>query len=366
MMLAFYLAAPEVENDRRALNIFHGMRRARKEGRWISSAPAGYSNKSFEDGRKYIAINEPQAAIMRWAFNEIATGKYTVEQVWKAAKKKGLSSGRNNFRNLIRNPVYCGQIVIPAYKDEPLHCVRSQHEAIIAESVFDRVQQVLNGRVRRSPRTKMVVPAGIPLRGFLKCPKCTRMLSGSRSKGCRAWYYYYHCSSSCGVRFNAGVVNEAIFAEMQRYRPRKAYRNLFKKILTDVIQLQQGVQQNRQQLVSSQLENQQRRIDRARELLLAGDLDAADYRIIKKETENKIAGLHEQLSAFANLSETVYKVLKKFDMVLLDLAFSYQKANTAGKRRLITSMFPENLTYNDKGFEIKRLGNVLHLVYEKQ
>ncbi|WP_238381681.1 recombinase family protein [Mucilaginibacter pedocola] len=35
MMLAFYLAAPEVENDRRALNTFYGMRRAKKEGRWM-------------------------------------------------------------------------------------------------------------------------------------------------------------------------------------------------------------------------------------------------------------------------------------------------------------------------------------------
>jgi len=34
MILAFYLAAPEVENDRRALNVIHGMRRARKEGRY--------------------------------------------------------------------------------------------------------------------------------------------------------------------------------------------------------------------------------------------------------------------------------------------------------------------------------------------
>ena len=33
MMLAIYLAAPEVENDRRALNTFYGMRRAKKEGR---------------------------------------------------------------------------------------------------------------------------------------------------------------------------------------------------------------------------------------------------------------------------------------------------------------------------------------------
>ncbi|WP_137905834.1 hypothetical protein [Chryseobacterium sp. 2VB] len=30
MMLAIYLAAPEVENDRRALNTFYGMRRAQK------------------------------------------------------------------------------------------------------------------------------------------------------------------------------------------------------------------------------------------------------------------------------------------------------------------------------------------------
>ncbi|WP_257468899.1 recombinase family protein [Chryseobacterium sp. D764] len=36
MMLAIYLAAPEVENDRRALNTFHGMRRARKEGGWLA------------------------------------------------------------------------------------------------------------------------------------------------------------------------------------------------------------------------------------------------------------------------------------------------------------------------------------------
>lgn len=35
MMPAFYLAVPEVKNDRRALNTFHGMRRARKEGRYI-------------------------------------------------------------------------------------------------------------------------------------------------------------------------------------------------------------------------------------------------------------------------------------------------------------------------------------------
>jgi site-specific DNA recombinase len=39
LMLAIYLASPEVENDRRSLNVFNGMRKARKEGRYMGAAP---------------------------------------------------------------------------------------------------------------------------------------------------------------------------------------------------------------------------------------------------------------------------------------------------------------------------------------
>src|SRR6185369_14195467 len=51
IMLAIYLAAPEVENDRRALNIFHGMRRGRKEGRWLGGKLRGYKNARDEKNR---------------------------------------------------------------------------------------------------------------------------------------------------------------------------------------------------------------------------------------------------------------------------------------------------------------------------
>jgi DNA invertase Pin-like site-specific DNA recombinase len=68
MMLAFYLAAPEVENDRRALNVIAGMRRAKKEGRYMGLAPIGYVNRTDEIGRKYIAPEEPVANIVQWSF----------------------------------------------------------------------------------------------------------------------------------------------------------------------------------------------------------------------------------------------------------------------------------------------------------
>ena len=68
MMLAFYLAAPEVENDRRALNVFHGMRRAKKEGRYMGTAPLGYVNKISESGKKNIAPKKKKAEVLKRGF----------------------------------------------------------------------------------------------------------------------------------------------------------------------------------------------------------------------------------------------------------------------------------------------------------
>jgi DNA invertase Pin-like site-specific DNA recombinase len=78
IILAFYLSAPEVENDRSALNTTVGMRRAKKEGRWMSTAPRGYDNINLENGKKIIQPNK-DAPIIKWAFEILLTGKHSVE-----------------------------------------------------------------------------------------------------------------------------------------------------------------------------------------------------------------------------------------------------------------------------------------------
>ncbi|WP_205513068.1 recombinase family protein [Longitalea arenae] len=48
-----------------------------------------------------------------------------------------------------RNPVYCGKISIPKFKDEETVLVQGQLEPIISESFFYEVQDVLEGRKRK-------------------------------------------------------------------------------------------------------------------------------------------------------------------------------------------------------------------------
>ena len=94
------------------------MRRAKKEGRWMGSAPVGYKNKTDEHGRKYIAPKEHEAAIIKWAFQEIANGVYAADQIRKEANNRGLKCSRSNFWYALRNSVYCGKIQVTKFKDE--------------------------------------------------------------------------------------------------------------------------------------------------------------------------------------------------------------------------------------------------------
>ena len=63
IMLAFYLAAPEVENDRRGINTKMGMRRCRKDGRWSGVAPKGYKN-SRDGSNKPVIVPADDAHLV--------------------------------------------------------------------------------------------------------------------------------------------------------------------------------------------------------------------------------------------------------------------------------------------------------------
>lgn len=98
-------------------------------------APIGYQNKTTDDGRKYIAPKEPEASIIRWAYEEISKGIFNTEQILLQARQKGYKSAKSLFWVAMRNPVYCGKIFIPQFKDEEAQFVKALQEPIISEDL---------------------------------------------------------------------------------------------------------------------------------------------------------------------------------------------------------------------------------------
>jgi DNA invertase Pin-like site-specific DNA recombinase len=343
IMLAFYLAAPEVENDRRALNVIHGMRRARKEGRWMRLAPLGYINRSTENGDKYICPAEPQAGLMRWVFTEIAAGMRTTEQIWKEGKKKGLACGRSNFRTLIRNPVYCGKVIIPQYKDEDGHWVSDQHEVLITETIFIQAQKMLDLRKRGLIKKQRVIPSELVLRGFLICPACGRALTGSLSKGRHAYYYYYHCQAPCKFRIKAELANDILLHELIKWRADNKFIPLFKAVMNERHQLKMKVVNSQRENILIQIEQQQNRYKRACQLFLSGDMNTVDFEHIKSDQKIKCENWLGVLESLPVSGDRCNQDFNNKGTCLLKLHNVYKLASTQNKRKLIGMVFPSSI-----------------------
>ena len=366
MMLAIYLTAPEIENDRRGLNTKAGIRQAKKEGRYTNKAPRGYVNKAYENGRRYIAIDEEDAKFMRWAFEQMGEGLYSAESILKRLNHMGMQIDKNTFLLNLRNPVYCGKIRVPALGDEPARLVQGQHEALITESLFFRVQEIMNGRSKTLKGAAIATPKDLPLRNFIKCNKCPRMLTGSASKGKTTYRIYYHCRSSCGVRYRAEEVNNAFIDELTKLVPRPGYAEIFMASITQAYHNQErSIKEESNELVRK-IGEANKRIDHARELMLSGDIEPAEYRQVKEDAGSTIASLEVRLNEVNGQKSTPVNIKKLAEMavkLLCELDKLYEMANIEAKRYLIGILFPEKLTYDLGVCRTPRLNRAAELIY---
>ena len=352
MMLAVYLTTPEIENDRRGLNVKEGLRQARKEGRWMGVALPGYVNKTTDSGIKYIALSQPQASHMKWAFEKLAEGQYSIAEIWRMARERGLKNKISSFRDAIKNVGYCGKISVPANKYESAYLVQGQHEPLISEVLFYKVQDILSGRKKASipSITKKVLIEELPLRGFLNCTKCSRSITGSASKGNAKHFHYYHCQSSCKIRYPAAKVNDSFIRKLQEFIPLKGSAKHFKQVILEMCKDGSKFQKAECQELICQISENNNRITKARELLMEASIDANDYKIIKKETEDKIvrleAMLNEVISKKTDSTNQVEKLIDAAIDVLKVIDTVYFVSSIETKKKIISSTFPEKWVFD--------------------
>ena len=237
---------------------------------------------------------------------------------------------------------------------------------MISESDFSDVQDILDGRKRSTTKPKIVSMDTLPLRGFLKCPKCDRMLTGSASKGKMGkYYYYYHCSSSCGTRFRAESANEIFEQQLQDMLPKAGMAELFSEMIVNEY-ISQGKQQNleRKQILS-QIEELNKRIQKALIQKVDGTLDDDDYVFIKKDTHSKIERLEFDLSLLSHRNNEIAKLLKSELSKIGNMGNLYKNGTIEQKRQIISSIFPENLVFDGERHRTHKINSAVSLIFNK-
>ena len=118
-------------------------------------------------------IDPERGPLVRRAFQEFGTGRFTQEEVRATVTRLGLRNRRGHkltsqqFGRMLQNNVYAGIIVVRDYAISG----RGDFESLISEQLFFRVQAVLAGRVQLKAPPVRNHP-DFPLRGLVRCEEC--------------------------------------------------------------------------------------------------------------------------------------------------------------------------------------------------
>ena len=363
LLLGIYLTAPEVENLRRGKNTFNGIRRAMKDGRYVSAAPYGYRFEENENKRPILVHNAQKAEFVKEAFEKFATGLYTKEELRRLLANKGLKIEKNAFGAIFHNPLYCGKIVVKAYENEPETIVQGVHKPIVSEDLFYQVQDIYFGKKRNLPK-RYTTKEELPLRGYLICPLCGGNITGSASTSrSKAKVFYYHCQKGCKTRFNASKAN-SIFSEwLNEISIKPEYVDTFLTLFDTIYKQEEGDRKLEQRRIETQLKECEEKMLKADMKFVEDTLDKESYQRIKASYNQDYSRLKSQLIENKSIDkDLIHKIERAFELIS-NLGQFYGSADLHGKQKLLGSIFPQKLNFDGTKYRTSGPNEIIELMF---
>ena len=361
-MLAFYLAIPEIDNDRRSIKITGGIRKAWKSGRWTNRAPRGYSNSRDEENKPLIIPHPDHSKIVKNIFRAIANGTSTQTELMKEANKKGLKVSKSQISRLLNNPIYMGKIRIPEKEDEPEYFAQGIHEPLITEDLFYKVQsRLVTKRAENNKASKISkVRDELPLRGYLLCSNCNELLTGSASRGkLGTRYFYYHCNKCKQERLRADLVNNKAVEFIKELTFNEKVKNLYEEVVKDVFESKGGNKTSDVKKLRANIKLIDERLEKAQMLLIDGAIDAPDYQSMKVRFEGEKEGYLQKIKITKATNSNFENYLNQGAGIVTNLYKYYISANTREKQKILGSIFPGNLVFSNDSVRTLRLNSVI-------
>ena len=345
-MLAIYVANSQVENEIRSNRTKTGMRQAIKEGRWVAHAPKGYKRVPDGLGKSKLEIDGITAPLVREAFEEIGRGINSVEGTRKRLYEKGFKCEKSQFPRLLRNVVYIGKIYLDPWRNEEAQVCQGIHLPLISEELFYRVQDVLEGNKKTIRRT--IFSGHFPLKGFLWCVRCDKILTASFATGRRGGRFpYYHCQkSTCQSRYKESLVHQYFMEKLRQIKIRPSVLALFEKIFLRTWKDKTRYRVQESDRVQKQIKTLEQELFQTELKFVKGELEKDSYRRLKDYYDRELVDLRFKISSMS-ISESDYPKRLSFGLnLLLNLDEYYIKSPFEGKQKFTKAFFGEKMIFD--------------------
>lgn len=361
IMLGIYLTIPEVDNDIRSKNVYDGMRRANLSGRYVGPAMKGYRNTKNEN-KISIIVPDENAPIIFQAFQMFSENIYSQKEVLTFIRSKGLKCSKTQLSIILKNRHYTGKVYVKPSETELAQWIDGIHEAIISEQLFNKVQDVLNGRNKKKNVLKVASAKDeLQLRGFLQCTGCGNSLTGSQSKGNGGGYYYYHCND-CQLRYRADKLNSMMFAMLGDIQVESEVKELYWEVIKDLLK---GSDLERKQEIKkrdTEIEQQQLRINNLIDKIADDDKEHPEYIHAIKRYETTITKLISERTEISMIRTEFDEYLKWGFNLLENVQGYYLNSPVDVKQKIIGSIYTGKLTFSEDKLRTNGVNKLVELI----
>lgn len=205
----------EFESDINSERTRAGIAEAVLNGRWLWPL-LGYSFRDNEYGKRQLYPND-RADIVRDIFKLAHEGIYTQMDIIAKMKRNGFKISKQTLSALLKNPVYCG-LLPDRYLQNGGKLIKGIHEPLISETMFYEVQAILSGRARTAVPRQRNNP-NFPLRRFVICAHCGKIMTAAYVQGKKIKVGYYQCTTKGCPRHQKKILEPAFLDYLRQVKP---------------------------------------------------------------------------------------------------------------------------------------------------
>ena len=311
LMNALYAVMDERFSIELSENVKRGMKEKVSRGIYISCAPLGYVRK---ESNKPLIIDELECQIIHWIFSEYINGN-SMFAIAKELNMKGHKAKRGNpfdrrgILRILTNPIYKGYVSWTC--DGETIYMKADHNAIIHEDMFEKVQAMIN----ESKKTK--------IRKVRDSATCAHWLAGLiRCTSCGTTYVLVKGYKGRADRFRCGRYSNASCTNKHTVKVNILENTVIEYLThTTVRELNLSREQNEAVILESNFENKivqlKKALERAKQAFLQGIDSIDEYKANKVNILQEVKSIERLLNT--NEQQADEEFLKDRIIDLLDM-----------------------------------------------
>lgn len=319
---------------------------AAKQGRFSGPAPFGYENAKDASKKPILVVNHTEADIIREMYQNYISGM-SYADVAAVAKGRGFSfRHKDAVQRILKNPIYCGKIVVPPYAGNEAYITNGIHEPIVDDYTYWKAQtRIVNGTPKKYHTDEEVY-----LRGVIYCETCGKLMTSCRSRGNGGVFHYYFCHRHPGKSYRV----ENVHADLEE--------------VLRALSFDEAALETMQKFAREEMEDQIKKADRDGERLKAQirELDAKIHSLEEKFINNAVGKEMydrwkpkfeteriEALDALNAIGKHDAGLWREFEAGLADLGkldVVFASSDVHAKKELLSLLFGQNLVKTAEGF----------------